>query len=44
MKVEVKGLVLNTKKLELKQQKLSFFGPEYINEGMDPCRKKVKGM
>ena len=39
---QVEGLVLNSKKLELKCPRLSFFGVEYITEGMPPCLKKIQ--
>ena len=39
---QVKGLVLNSKKLELKHPKVSFFGAEYSADGMYPCPKKIQ--
>ena len=39
---QMEGLVLNSKKLELKQPKGSFFGTEYSVDGMHPCPKKYK--
>ena len=41
---QVEGLVLNSKKLELKQPRVSFFGAEYSAEGMHPCPKKIQGI
>ena len=41
---QVEDLVLNSKKLELKQPKVSFFGVEYSTEGMHPCPKKIQGI
>ena len=41
---QVEGLVLNSKKLELKHPKVSFFGAEYSSEGMHPCPKKIQGI
>ena len=41
---QLKGLVLNSKKLELKQPRVSFFGAEYSTGGMDPCPKKIQGI
>ena len=40
--VQVEGLVLNSKKLELKHPRVSFFGAEYSSEGMHPCPKKIQ--
>ena len=40
---QVEGLVLNSKKLELKCPRVSFFGAEYSEEGMHPCPKKIQG-
>ena len=37
-------LVLNSKKLELKRERVSFFGAEYSKNGMHPCPKKVQGI
>ena len=42
--VQVEGLVLNSKKLELKCPRVSFFGAEYSVEGMHPCLKKIQGI
>ena len=41
---QLEGLVLNSKKLELKRPKVSFFGAEYSIEGMHPCPKKIQGI
>ena len=41
---QVEGLVLNSKKLELKPPRVSFFGAEYSTEGMHPCPKKIQGI
>ena len=41
---QVEGLVLNSKKLELKCPRVSFFGAEYSVEGMHPCPKKIQGI
>ena len=41
---EVEGLVLNSKKLELRQTRVSFFGAEYSAEGMHPCLKNIQGI
>ena len=41
---QVEGLVLNSKKLELKLPRVSFFGAEYSTEGMHPCPKKIQGI
>ena len=41
---QVEGLVLNSKKLELKHPKVLFFGAEYSAEGMHPCPKNIKGI
>ena len=38
------GLVLNSKKLELKHPRVSFFGAEYSADGMHPCKKKIQGI
>ena len=40
----LEGLVLNSKKLELKQPRVSFFGAEYSADGMYPCPKKIHGI
>ena len=39
---QIEGLVLNSKKLELKQPRVYFFGAEYSTEGMHPCSKKIQ--
>ena len=41
---QVEGLVLNSKKLELKRPRVSFFGAEYSANGMHPCLKKIQGI
>ena len=41
---QVEGLVLNSKKLELKHPRVSFFGVEYSKEGRHPCPKKIQGI
>ena len=41
---QVEGLVLNSKKLELKHPRVSLFGAEYSAEGMHPCPKKIQGI
>ena len=41
---QLEGLVLNSKKLELKRPKVSFFGAEYNLDGMHPCPKKIQGI
>ena len=41
---QIEGLVLNSKKLELKRPRVSFFGAEYSADGMHPCRKKIQGI
>ena len=41
---QVEGLVLNSKKLELKHPRVSFFGAEYSAEGMHTCLKKIQGI
>ena len=38
------GLVLNSKKLELKRERVTFFGAEYSTQGMHPDPKKVQGI
>ena len=40
---QIEGLVLNSKKLELKRPRVSLFGAEYSAEGMHPCPKKNTG-
>ena len=41
---QIEGLVLNSKKLELKRPRVSFFGVEYSANGMHPCLKKIQGI
>ena len=41
---QLEGLVLNSKKLELKRLKVSFFGAEYSVDGMHPCPRKIEGI
>ena len=41
---QLEGLVLNSKKLELKRPKVSFFGAGYSRDGMHPCPKKIQGI
>ena len=41
---QIEGLVLNSKKLELKHPRVSFFGAEYSVDGMHPCPKKIQGI
>ena len=38
------GLVLNSKKLELRRERVTFFGAEYGAQGMHPDPKKVQGI
>ena len=38
------GLVLNSKKLELRRERVTFFGTEYSAQGMHPDPKKVQGI
>ena len=38
------GLVLNSKKLELRRERVTFFGAEYSTQGMYPDPKKVQGI
>ena len=38
------GLVLNSKKLELQRERVTFFGAEYSTQGMHPDPKKVQGI
>ena len=38
------GLVLNSKKLELWREQVTFFGAEYSAQGMHPDPKKVQGI
>ena len=37
------GLVLNSRKLELKREHVTFFGAEYSAAGMHPDTKKIQG-
>ena len=41
---QIEGLVLNSKKLELKRPMVSFIGAEYSAHGMHPCPKKIQGI
>ena len=41
---QIEGLVLNSKKLELKHPRVSFFGVEYSADSMHPCPKKIQGI
>ena len=41
---QLEGLVLNSKKLELKRLRVSFFRAEYSVNGMHPCPKKIQGI
>ena len=41
---QLEGLVLNSKKLELKWPRVSFFREEYCADGMHPCSKKIQGI
>ena len=38
------GLVLNSKKLELRREHVTFFGAEYSVAGMHPDPKKIQGI
>ena len=38
------GLVLNSKKLELRRERVTFFGSEYSKDGMHPDPKKIQGI
>ena len=38
------GLALNSKKLELRREQVTFCGAEYSTQGMHPDRKKVQGI
>ena len=38
------GLVLNSKKLELRRERVTFFGAKYSAQGMHPDPKKVQGI
>ena len=38
------GLVLNSKKLELRKERVTFFGAEYSAAGMHPDPKKIQGI
>ena len=42
--VQIEGLVLNSKKLELKRPRVLFFGAENSADGMHPCPKKIQGI
>ena len=37
-------MVLNSKKLELRRERVTFFRAEYSAQGMDPDPKKVQGI
>ena len=39
-----KRMPLNSRKLELKRPRVSFFGAEYSADGMHPCPKKIQGI
>ena len=41
---QVEGLVLNSKKLQLKCRRVSYFTAEYSADGMHPCPKKIQGI
>ena len=41
---QIEDLVLNSKKLELKCPRVSFFGAEYSADGMHPCPRKIQGI
>ena len=41
---QIEGLVLNSKKLELKRPRVSFFEAEYSTDGMHPYLKKIQGI
>ena len=41
---QVEGLVLNSKKLEFKCPRVSFFGAQHSADGMHPCPKKIQGI
>ena len=38
------GLVLNSKKLELRRERVTFFGAKYSKDGMHPDPKKIQGI
>ena len=38
------GLVLSSRKLELRRERITFFGDEYSTQGMHPDPEKVQGM
>ena len=38
------GRVLNSKKLELRRERVTFFGAEYSKDGMHPDPKKIQGI
>ena len=39
---QLEGLVLNSKKLELKRPRVSFCGAEYSADGMHPVQRRYK--
>ena len=41
---QLEGLVLKSKKLELKRARVSFFWAEYSTDSMYPCLKKIQGI
>ena len=41
---QLEGLVLNSKKLELRRPRVSFFRAEYSADGMHSCLKKIQGI
>ena len=41
---QLEGLVLHSKKLQMKRPRVSFFREEYSADGMHPCPKKVQGI
>ena len=41
---QTEGLVLNSKKLELRREQVTFFRAEYSAQGMHPDSKKVQGI
>ena len=41
---QIEGMVQNSKKLELKCPRVSFFGAEYSADGMHPSPKKIQGI
>ena len=40
----LEGLVVNSKKLELKRPRVSFFRAEYSADGMHLCSEKIQGI